>query len=330
MKKTRKTVLAMMLAIAMCVVLLAGCGDSNEADDEMFTIGIIQLMDHVALQATFDGIVNALAAGGYVEGENLTILYDNAHGDISTLSTIADRFVTHGVDLVISISTPATQAIAARTDTIPILGTAVTSFVVADLVDSNELPGGNISGVSDMNPVRAQIDLIVELVPDVQTIGLIYNAGEANSVFQIELAKENIEALGLDWHEVTVTDTGDVMQAMQSLVGRVDAVYIPTDNTVAAAMAAVHSVAMESGTPVICGEAGMVRAGGLATLGIDYYDLGWETGRMAIEVLHGANPGEMPIRFAPDNYTVTINGLVAEEIGFTVPERFLDYVIIPE
>ena len=328
MKKTKKTLLVIILAIIMCVPVLAGCDDADDSTE--FTIGIIQLMEHVALQATHDGIIDALAAYGYVEGENLTVLFDNAHGDISTLSTIADRFVTHGVDLVISISTPATQAIAARTDTIPILGTAVTSFVVADLVDSNELPGGNISGVSDMNPVRAQIELIVELVPDVQTIGLIYNAGEPNSVFQIQMAKEKIEELGLEWREATVTDTGDVLQAMQSLAGRVDAVYIPTDNTVASAMAAVHTVAMENGLVVVCGEAGMVRAGGLATLGIDYYDLGWATGLMAIEVLHGANPGEMPIRFAPDNYSITINGVVAEEIGFTVPERFLAYVIFPE
>jgi putative ABC transport system substrate-binding protein len=363
MKKTKKAI-TLILSLALCLGLLAACGnngsepeptptptteptptpttepepdpepepDLNLDGDELehFTIGVIQLMDHQALIAAYDGFLDSLAANGFVEGENLTILFDNAHGDIDTIATIADRFVTHNVDLVLAISTPATQAIAARTDTIPIIGTAVTSFEVAGVIDSNELPGGNVTGASDMNPVSAQIDLLVELVPDVETIGLVFNSGEDNSVLQIEMAKVRIRELGLSYHEATVTGTGDVMQAMQSLVGRVEAFYIPTDNTLASAMPTVHTIAMEAGLPSVIGEANMVLAGGLATMGINYYDLGVITGEIAAEVLRGADPGQMPIRFAADSDEILINGLVAEEIGFEVPERFLQYVVWPD
>lgn len=331
-KKITKLILSAMLILA----LLAGCGGQQaappqEPDDEpFFNIGVINFMEHRALEAAFNGFVDALAARGYVDGENVSISYENAQGDMSNLSTIADRLVNRNVDMVLSITTPATQTIAGKTQTIPILGTAVTSYVVAGVIDSNEAPGGNVSGTSDMNPVALQIDMVVDLVPDVQTIGLIYNSSEANSVLQVSMAKERIDAIGLQWHEATVTNTGDVLQAMQSLVGRVEAIYIPACNTMASAMPAVHSVAMEAGVPTICGERNMVMEGGLATMGIDYYELGYATGIMAIDVLNGANPGDMPIQFAATSDVITINGLVAEEIGFVVPQKFAGYVVFPE
>jgi len=332
MKNTKKLI-SLILSAALGITLLTGCGQpagAQQSGEPSYTIGVINYVEHPALEAAFNGFVDALSARGFVDGDNINISYENAQADMSTLSTIADRLVSRNPDLVLSITTLATQTIAGKTDTIPILGTAVTSYIVAGVIDSNEAPGGNVSGTSDMNPVGAQIGLIAELVSGVQTIGLIYNSSEANSVLQVGIAKDAIEALGLQWHETTVTNSGDVLQAMQSLVGRVDAIYIPTDNTMASSMAAVHSVAMESGIPVICGERNMVLEGGLATMGIDYYELGYKTGIMAIEVLRGANPGDMPIQFADNSDVITINGLVADEIGFTVPEKFAGYVIFPE
>jgi len=344
--KNSKKLIALTICIMLVTALLLGCGNGQQTSGNQpangngqengdapqhFTIGVINLMEHMALDAAFRGFVSALEARGFVDGDNITIHYANALGDQSTLSTIADQHVNRNADLILSITTPATQTMAGRTNTIPILGTAVTSYVVAGIIDSNERPGGNVSGTSDMNPVAAQIDLVVEMVPDAQTIGLIYNSGEANSVLQVQIAKERIEELGLQWEEVTVVTPADVMTAMQSLVGRVDAVYVPADNVMASSMPAVHSVAIDAGIPVVAGERNMVMAGALATMGIDYYELGYATGIMAIDVLvNGMNPGDMPIQFAPDVYSITINGLVAEEIGFTIPDRFQSYVVFPE
>ncbi|NLT57978.1 MAG: ABC transporter substrate-binding protein [Clostridiales bacterium] len=331
MKKQNKT-LVWMLVLTLLLLPLAGCtakqGNAPSQGDEKITIGIIQSVEHLALDQCYDGFVKALDDNGY--SDKVTLDYQNAQGDTSSLSTIADRFVSHKVDLVLSITTGATQAMAAKTTEIPILATAVTSYTVAGLIDSDEAPGGNISGTSDMNPVAAQVELIKTLVPEVKTVGLAYNAGEDNSALQAKLAKEQIERMGLSWTEVTVTNSSEVQQAIQSLVTKCEAIYIPTDNTVSSAMATVHSVTIESKTPTICGADTMVLEGGLATMGISYYDLGYKTGLMAIEVIEGAKVGDMPIQYADRSDAVTINGQVAEEIGYQVPDQYKDAVVYPE
>jgi putative ABC transport system substrate-binding protein len=301
---------------------------TQETDGETYNIGIIQSIEHPALDQCYEGFAQALSDNGY--DDKITLDYQNAQGDPSNLSTIADRFVSRESDLVLAITTDAAQSMASKTTTIPILATAVTSYTVAGLVESEEAPGGNISGTSDMNPVAAQIALITELLPETKTIGLAYNAGEDNSVLQIDLAKSEIESLGLQWTEVTVTNTNEVQQAIQSLVGKCDAIYIPTDNTMASAMPTVYGVTSESKTPTVCGADTMVLEGGLATMGINYYDLGYKTGLMAIEVMNGRNVGEMPIQYADRSDAVTINGQVAEEIGYTVPAQYAEAVIYPE
>lgn len=323
--KTRTMLSSLVLAILLTVSLAA-----TSALAEPYTIGAVQLIEHKALDAAYEGFVAALAENGYVDGEGVVLDYQNAQGDMSNLSTIGDRFVSQKKDLILAITTDAAQAMAGKTTDIPILATAVTSYETAGLVDSEAAPGGNVTGTSDMNPVAAQVDLIIELVPDVQTIGLIYNSSEDNSVLQANLAKAQIEAQGLKWHEVTVTSVNDVQQTMQSLVGKCDAIYIPTDNTLANAMAIVYSVAGPAKIPTICGESNMVMEGGLATMGIDYYALGYKTGLMAIEILNGADPATMPIEYADASDNVTINGLIAAEIGYTVPEKYADAVVMPE
>lgn len=291
--------------------------------EDAITIGIIQLTEHAALDLAREGFLQALADNGYVDGDKINIDFQNAQNDQSTLSTISDRFVSEEVDLVLAIATPAAQAIAGKTTEIPILATAVTDFVVAKLVESNEVPGGNVSGTTDMNPIEDQIDLLMQLVPEAKTIGLIYNSGEDNSVLQAQIASAAIEARNLAVTEVTVTSTNDVQQAMQSLVTKCDAIYIPTDNTLASSMPIVEGVCSESKTPVICGESSMVESGGLATLSINYYKLGYQTGLMALRILvDGADISTMPIETLED-MDLAFNLEVADSIGLTIPEELL-------
>lgn len=320
MKKTIIFVLAVALVLVMS---LAGCSGKSDVK----TIGIVQYVEHVALDSSREGFVDALSDNGYVDGENIEIDVQNAQADQSNLSTISDRFVSNKVDLVLAIATPAAQSIAGKTTEIPILGTAITDYEAAKLVKSNEAPGGNVSGTTDMNPIKEQIELLVKLVPDAETVGVIYTSSEDNSIVQAAIAKEVIEELGLTYTEVTVTNSNDVQQATQSIVEECDALYLPTDNVLASSMPIVNGVTVESKTPVICGESGMVEGGGLATLGINYYDLGYKTGLMAVKVLKGeAEPATMPIESA-DGFDFAINGAVAEAIGLEIPEDLSEYVM---
>jgi putative ABC transport system substrate-binding protein len=329
MKKYGKPVMLLMLTALLAMG--TGCGgsqqtDSQSAEEKVFNIGIIQYVEHVALDSAREGFITALADNGYVDGENIKIDLQNAQADQSNLSTISDRFVSNNADLVLAIATPATQAIAGKTADIPILGTAVTDYVSARLVDSNDAPGGNVSGTTDMNPIKEQIDLLVKLVPDAKTVGVMYTSSEDNSVIQAKIAKEAIEKLGLNYVEVTINNSNDVQQAAQSIVTQCDALYLPTDNVIASAMPVIHGVTAVSKTPVICGESGMVDNGGLATLGINYYDLGYQTGLMGVKILKGeAEPAAMPIESA-SKFDFAINGTVANEIGITIPEDLKQYV----
>ncbi len=332
MKKLPK-VLALLLAVSM-VFVLASCkpaedGATTAPEDAKLKIGIVQYVEHPALDAAREGFVEALAENGYVDGENITIDVQNAQADQSNLKSIAQRFVNDKVDLILAIATPAAQAMVSETTEIPILGTAITDYEVAKLVDSNEAPGGNVSGTTDMNPVKEQIDLLKKLVPDVENVGLLYTSSEDNSVMQAGMVKDACEKLGLTVKEATVTSSNDVQQVTQSLVGKVDAIYIPTDNVCASAMPVISQITTEAKIPVICGEANMVLGGGLATLGINYSKLGYQTGEMAVKVLKSeAETASMPIESQTD-YDFTINGDVAKDIGMTVPDDLADAVVYP-
>ncbi|MCL2324085.1 MAG: ABC transporter substrate-binding protein [Actinomycetia bacterium] len=333
MGRTKKGLLALsaMLIVAM-LVSLAGCGTTKSSADttpkKVYKIGAVQIVEHPALDAAYKGFKDELAAQGYKDGDNIQLDFKNAQGDTNTLNTIATQFVGDKKDLILAIATPSAQAVAGQTKTIPIVATAVTDFVSAKLVASNEKPGGNVTGVSDMNPVADQIALGVELVPSAKTVGLAYNSSEGNSIVQINLAKKAIEAKGLKWTEVTVTGANDVQQAIQSLVTKSDFIYLPTDNTMANAMDTIKSVTQTAKIPVICGEPNMVSKGGLATLGIDYEALGHATGKMAIEILKGKNPADMPIQFA-ENPQVVINKDAATALGITIPDKYQQYVKAP-
>ncbi len=315
---------ALVVIIVLLLTLLAvGCKGGGDT----IQIGIIQQADHPALDASRNGFIDALKDEGYVDGENIKIDYHNGQGDQNNLSTISDRFVGNKVDMVLAIATDAAQAIAGKTTEIPILGTAITDYEVAGLVNSNEKPGTNVSGTTDMNPIKEQIELLIELKPDIKTLGVLYTSSEDNSVLQAQIAKDVIEGKGLDYVEVTVTNTNEVQQATQSIVTQCDGIYIPTDNVFASAMPVVYGVTVESKTPVVCGESNMVKGGGLATLGINYYDLGYQTGKMAVRVLSGkAKIEEMPIETL-EKFDYAINKDVAEAIGIDIPDKYKDYIV---
>ena len=316
-----KKLISLVLAAMMCL----GCCAAAVAEADMPIIGILQQMEHVALDAARDGFIQALADNGYVDGENIKLDYQNAQGDASNMSTIADRFVGENAKMVLAIATDAVTTMASKTTTIPILGTAVTDYLIHNLVESNEVPGYNVSGTSDMNPVSSQVELVKVFAPDAKKVGVLYNAGEDNSVIQVQLAKAAIEAMGMEYVEVTVSSTNEVQQAAQQLVGMCDVIYLPTDNVVASSMPIVYGVTTESKTPVICAEEGMVQNGGLVTLGISYYELGYQTGKMAIDVMNGADVSTMPIQFVTEGFNYSVNKTVADEIGVVIPEDLVPF-----
>ena len=321
-----KRTLALLMASAL-MLSLAGCsqtsGSSSSGEAETLRIGIIQPMEHESLDAAREGFVQALADHGYTDGDTIVLDYQNAQGDSSALLTISQRFVGDDCDLVLAIGTGAAQSIASQTSEIPVLITAVTDPVDAGLVQSSEAPGTNVTGTNDMNPIREQLELIPEILPDAQTVGLLYTSSEDNSILQIEEAKAILEEMNLDYVEQTVTGSNDVQQAVQSIVIRCDAIYIPTDNTFASAMPLVGSVVMESGTPVICGATGMVEAGGLITLGLNYYNLGYQTGEMAAQVLEGADPASMPVQ-SQNQYDYVVNEEMLSALGMELPQSLLE------
>lgn len=320
-----KRFLAVFSAMMLLLVGLVGCGttaatsSSSAGKQKMVKVGIIQIVEHPALDAARKGFLDTLKANGYEEGKNLKVDYKNAQGDTSNLNTIAQQFAADKPDLILAIATPSAQAIAGATKDIPILITAVTDPVAAKLVNSNEKPGTNVTGTTDMNPLKQQFDLLKKLVPQAKKVGILYNAGEVNSQVQVKIAKEVAAAMGLQIFEATVASTADVQQATQSLVGKVDVIYVPTDNMVVSAAPTVIQVTDKAKIPVISGESSVVEKGALGTIGINYANLGKQTGEMAVRILKGAKPQDTAIESQKDFDTV-INKTDAALLGIKIPD----------
>lgn len=285
-------------------------------------VGVTQIVEHPALDAARQGFIDRLAELGYEEGTDVVYDIQSAQGDFGTALTIAQKFAADGVDLVLAIATQAAQAAAQVLRDTPILITAVTDPVAAELVDSIERPGTNVTGTSDLTPVRAQLELLTMLAPSARRVGVIYNAGEVNSVVQVNLAKAAAADLGLEVVEATAANSSEVLSAAQSLVGRADALYVPTDNTVVSAIESVVLVAERARLPLIAGEDLSVEQGALATVGIDYYQLGRQTADMALRVLQGENPAEMSIEYQ-NEINLVVNLSAAQRMGVTIPEDLL-------
>ena len=317
--------LAIGASLVMAMGLLVGCGGEKKAAPEkkMVKVGIVQLVEHSALDAANKGFVDGMAANGYKENENVTYDRQNAQADQSNLQNIAQRFVSGKVNLICAIATPAAQTMANATKDIPIVGTAITDYAEAKLVASNKEPKGNVTGTTDMNPIKEQVDLMLKIMPQTKNVGVIYSSSEVNSQLQVKILKEVLAAKSINVVEATVSNVNDIQQAAQSLVGKVDVVYAPTDNVIASAMPTLVAITDEAKIPVICGEGGMVKAGGLATVGIDYYKLGLQTGAMAARILSGKEkPATMAIESQKEMQTI-VNEEAAKKLGITIPADVL-------
>lgn len=317
---------AALIVSAAIAAGLTGCGEDKAAtpkDATIMNIGIVQLVEHDALDAANRGIIDGMAKRGFKDGVNVKFDKQNAQADQSNLHNIATRFVSNKDKLIFAIATPAAQSVASVTKEIPIVATAVTNFEVARLVKSNKAPGGNVTGVSDINPVADQLALLLKLTPGAKAVGTIYNSSEINSAYQIELLREAAKAHKVDVVEATVSNVNDIQQAIASIKDKVQALYIPTDNVMASAIPALLKVTNPAKLPVVAGESGMVRAGTLASIGVDYYTLGVMTGNMGADILEGkAQPATMPIQIQQAT-KVLINMKAAKEIGLDVPGELL-------
>ncbi len=299
--------------LAAATAALAGCGSSSSSSSSAYKIGVVQLTEHSALDASNNGFVEALNNSGL----DVSIDQQNAQNDQSACQTIASKFVGDGVNLIYAIATPAAQAAAAATTDIPIVGCAITDYAASGLVKDNDKPGGNVTGASDLTPVAEQIQMMQKVLPNVKKVGLLYCSAESNSDVQIKTAKEELDALGLSYEEYAVSSSNEIQSVVESAVGKVDALYSPTDNTIAAGAAQVGQICKENKLPFIPGEEGMCEAGGLFTLSINYTDLGKLAGEMAVKILKGeAKPADMAIEHLDSSKLVVVkNEEMAAAIG---------------
>ena len=315
-----KKILALALALVM-VMTMAAIAPAAQADDASYTIGICQLVQHAALDAATQGFRDALTEK---LGDKVTFDEQNAQGDSATCSTIVTGFVANNYDLIMANATPALLAAVSATDTIPVLGTSVTDYFSALQLDATEdgATGMNVSGTSDGVPAQLYADCLMELVPEAKTVAIIYCSAEPNSVVQADQFIACMDELGVATTVNTFTDSNDIQAVVTAAIEGADAVYIPTDNTAASNMTIVSNICTPAGIPVICGEEGMCGSGGLATVSISYYDIGYVCGEMAYEIMvNGADVSTMPIGYAA-NPVKKYNADVAEAISFEMPEEY--------
>lgn len=320
MKKLTALMMTMVLAIG-----LTACGGSQTqkdpasdsfTDGKTYQIGIVQLVEHEALDAATEGFMQAVKDG---LGEDASVTFDlqNAQNDSNTCSTIANQFVSNGVDLIMANATPALQAANAATAEIPILGTSITEYGVALSIDDFDgTVGGNVSGTSDLAPLDEQAAMITEWFPDAKTVGLIYCSAEANSQYQVDTVKAKLEEAGLKATLYAFSDSNDLSAVATTAAENSDVIYVPTDNTVAANTGIIDSICQTAGIPVIAGEEGICSGCGVATLSISYYDLGYTTGQMAVKILaEGADISTMPIEYTTT--TKKYNPTICDALGIT-------------
>ena len=348
-----KKILSILIACIM-VLGLAACGSGssepaaapapaenstpapagNEPAAEPLKIGIMQFGEFDALINASEGFKAGMAEAGYVEGTDVVYNYLSAAADTANCPTIADTLINDGSDLIFAIATPSVSCIKEKTTDIPVIFSAVTDPVASGLVADYNAPGANITGTSDMNPVAEQIDLLTQLLPDAKTVAVLYCSSESNSAAQYELAKTALEGKGMTCVQKTISAIDEAKSAIESLVGNADAIYIPTDNTLADAMDLVSAAANENGLPTIVGEPGMVASGAFATYGINYFELGKQSAEMAVKVLTADDPlaatANMPIVYQTENLTTAINTTAAKQLGIDVPQSILDSAEIYE
>ena len=323
------------LAAAALMMTAVGCGSANTGDTadttaaadnaaaegKTYNIGIVQLVQHEALDAATQGFMDTLTEK---LGDNVKFDLQNANGESTNCSTIATGFVASNVDLILANATAALQASGAATSNIPILGTSVTDYATAlEIDDWTGVTGRNISGTSDLAPIDEQEEMLKELFPEVKQVGIIYCSAEANSKYQATLFGDALTADGIAFKEYSAADTNEISAVVSTAVSECDVLYIPTDNTMASSTETIKNIVVPAGIPVIAGEEGICAGCGVATLSISYYDLGCKTGEMAYEILvNGADPATMEIAFAP-NVTKKYNAQICADLGITPPEGYV-------
>ena len=323
------------LAAAALMMTAVGCGSANTGDTadttaaadnaaaegKTYNIGIVQLVQHEALDAATQGFMDTLTEK---LGDNVKFDLQNANGESTNCSTIATGFVASNVDLILANATAALQASGAATSNIPILGTSVTDYATAlEIDDWTGVTGRNISGTSDLAPIDEQEEMLKELFPEVKQVGIIYCSAEANSKYQATLFGDALTADGIAYKEYSAADTNEISAVVSTAVSECDVLYIPTDNTMASSTETIKNIVVPAGIPVIAGEEGICSGCGVATLSISYYDLGCKTGEMAYEILvNGADPATMEIAFAP-NVTKKYNAQICADLGITPPEGYV-------
>ena len=321
MKKFAALALAGLMTVSVCACQKSESGkNNNDSTDKTYNVGICQLVEHPALDAATKGFKDALTEK---LGDKVKFDEKNAQGDTETCATIVNGFVSSKVDLMLANATPALQAAVAATNEIPILGTSITEYGVAlDIKDFTGKTGINVSGTSDLAPLAEQAAMIKEIFPEAKKVALIYCSAEANSLYQVKVVGEELTKLGIENKAFPFADSNDIANICESAAEYADVVYIPTDNTAAENTSAVYNVLMPAKIPVIAGEEGICGGCGVATLSISYYDIGYQTGVMAYDILvNGADISEMEIAYAP-KFTKKYNEAIAKELGVTIPEGY--------
>lgn len=322
----KRKMMAVVLTMAMTTAMAAGCSGSSDTSgsgEDSYTIGISQFAEHGSLDNCREGFLKGLENEGIVEGENLTVEYQNAAADMGTASQISDAFVSDKVDLICAIATPTAQSAynAAMDTDIPVVYTAVTDPVAAELADEDGNPVGNVTGTSDELPIKEQLEMIRQMLPEAETVGIMYTTSEANSISALETYKELAGDYGFEIVESGISSTADISLAADDLISKVDCITNLTDNTVVASLPTILEKANEKGIPVFGSEIEQVRIGCLAAEGLDYVALGEQTGEMAAKILKGeAQASDMAYETItePGFY---VNTKVAENLGVAVPEE---------
>jgi putative tryptophan/tyrosine transport system substrate-binding protein len=331
------------LLISGALLLLTACGSStttskqgastdnnNQAKAKTVKIGITQIVEHPSLDAARKGFIAALNDGGYKDGDNLKLDVQIAQGDMNNNMTIAQKFASDKDDLILAISTPSAQAVAKATKDIPVLFTAITDPLGAKLVQNLDKPGGNVTGTSDTHPeaIKKTMKSIKDFFPKAKKVGVIYNSGEQNSVVNVKNAVAVMQENGLEAVKTTASNSSEVKQAAESLIGRVDVIYIPKDNTVVSALESVIEVANKNHIPMFVGESDSVKRGAFAGYGFEYYDLGYKTGKMAIDILkNGKKPNDIPVGF-PDKLDLVINKKAAAAEGIKLTDAMTKTAVL--
>lgn len=298
------------------LLLLGGCSNQKSGNtSEIKHVGVLQVVQHPSLDKAYQGFKKGLKEEGYIEGKNLKIDYQNAQNSQDNLKSMSEKLVNEKSDLILGIATPAAQSIANVTQDIPTVVTAVTDLKAAKLVNSDTKPGRNVTGTTDMVSIDKQIKLLLSIVPKAKTIGVMYNAGEANSKIQADLAIAALKKAGVKVLVKTANTTNDVQQVTETLAGKVQGIYVPTDNTFASASSVIGKVVKEKKIPLVAGATDQVKTGGLASIGIDYEALGEQTGKMAAKILAGkAKPANMPVEKAKE-LKLVVNKKMAKALG---------------